>query len=211
MRHIHVTGLVLILGSALFLIGAGLPPDPRRVFSAPLKEHLAILHANRARWHAMNSLMTAGIVATAAGLFLFAAVLAGSTRALGAAVGYLIGGVLWIVALAFRDTVMLSVAEEVDETGEVPGWLEPMQAWTGRMFWLYMALAYLALALFGWTLVSTHLLAEWVGWFALVYGVVLGLAFMAGVPKTKMWGPVAEPPFLIHIPTLTLGIALLAR
>jgi len=211
LKHIHVTGLALTVGSVLFLIGAGLPPEPQRVFSAPMKEHLAIILRGRARWSWMGHLMTAGVVATAAGLWMFAVTAGSPMRAIAGAVGYLIGAVLWVLVLTFRGTTLLDVAEEVDRTGEIPGWVEPMQSWTGRMYWIYMLLAYLAIVAVGWTLISLHILAAWIAWFALVYGIVLGLSFAAGFPKTKMWGPVAEPPFLIHVPLLVIGIALLAR
>lgn len=211
LRHIHVTGLALTVGSVLFLVGAALPPEPQRVFSASLKEHLEIILRGRARWSWMGNLMTAGVIATAAGLCMFAVSMGSPMRAVAGVVGYLIGALLWVLALTFRGTTLLDVAEEADRTGEVPGWVEPMQSWTGRMFWIYMLLAYLAIVAVGWTLISLHILAAWIAWFALVYGIVLGLSFASGFPKVKMWGPVAEPPFLIHVPLLVIGIALLAR
>lgn len=213
MRHIHVTGLVLTVGSILFLIGAGLPPEPMRVFSAPRMEHLDIIHRNRARWGWMNKLMTAGIMVTAIGLLLFAQLLGSSTGPIAGSVAYIMGGVLWILALNFRDTATIHAAGEAAETGSIPNWLEPLEAWAGRMFWIYMFSAYLAIAAFGWCLVRTSQgpVASWMGWFALAYGVVFALAFAGGWPKTKLWGPVAEPPFLVHVPLLVLGIGLVTR
>lgn len=204
----HATGLVLAVSSLIWLIGAGLPPEPTRVFSAGLEEHLAIVLRNRGRWRLMNSLMIAGMIGSAAGVTLFAVLLAGSSRMWAASVAYLVGAVLWIVALSFRDTVIPSAAASAAEVGEPPTWLPALQDWTGQLFWIHMLISYAVIAVIGSVLVSVNLLAAWVGWFALSYGLLLGISFVAEWPKSA-WGPTAEPPFLIHIPMLIMGVALL--
>jgi hypothetical protein len=118
--------------------------------------------------------------------------------------------VLWVLALAFRDTATMWAAREAARTGEIPGWLEPLQESTGLMFWIYMVAGYALVAFYGWGIIKTQVVAHGVGWFVVVFGYVLGTSFVARFPRT-LWGPVAEVPALIHIPTLAFGIALLAR
>ncbi len=211
MSDTTAAGWVLIVGSSLFLTGAGLPPEPRRVFSAPLREHLEILNRHASRWRAMNWLMIAGVVGTSIGLALLAAVLAPpgeEWRALAATSAYVIGGVLWISSLAFRNTATLHAARTSAATGEIPAWLEPLGEWTGQMFRVYMVLAYATIAVFGWSILTTDVVSHGVGWFGVAFGAVLGVSFVTRFPRTS-FGSIADIPALIHIATLVFGIALL--
>ena len=50
-------------------------------------------------------------------------------------------------------------------------------------------------------------LPQYASWVAVVFG---GLAFAGNAvngPTVANWGPLFEPPFMVHIPTLVLGIA----
>jgi hypothetical protein len=204
-------GWVLVVGSSLFLIGAALPPEPRRVFSSPTREYLEILHRNALRWRLMNGLMIASIVGTAMGLWMFSGVL-GNTgdpwRGLAGASAYSIGAVLWLVALTFRGTATLHAASTADSTGEIPNWFEPLSSWTGQMYRVYMILAYTAIALFGWAVIAADAVSKGVGAFGVGFGVVLGVSFAIGRPRTS-FGSIAEIPALIHVATLVFGISLL--
>ena len=205
------TGVVLTVGSSLFLVGAAVPPEPKRVFSAPLREHLEILNRNRGRWQLMNALMIASVIGTSVGLALFASELARSGdrwRGLAGASAYVIGAVLWIAALAFRNTTTLHVAGTAASTGEIPDWFEPLGEWTGSMYRIYMLLAYAAVVLFGCAILHTNVISRGAGWFGIVYGGALGISFVTGYPKTS-FGSVAEIPALIHIATLVFGASLL--
>lgn len=210
MDHVQTTGLVLLVGALSFMVGAGLQPDPTKLWTVGLREHLAMVHRGRRRWHLMNVLIVASMVITSSGLFMLVTLTAPSLRLLAAAVTWLIGAIAWIAALTFRDTVVSDVAASVESTGEIPGWLEPLQHWTGQLFWVHMSLSYAALALIGWTMVDSGLFSVAVGWFTLIYAAALGLLFVLGKPKL-FWGPIAEPPFLVHIPVIVLGITLLTR
>ncbi len=212
MSHAIAAGLLFTIGSVLFLIGAGFLSSSRRALTAPLPESVSMLRSNPERWRLKTWTMTAAVVSTTAGFFVFASIppMAGSVRALSGSVGYLIGAVLWILALTFRETATLSAADETERTGTVPGWLEAIHAWTGRVLAIHTMLAYLTIAVFGWTIVSTHALAAWTGWFAIVYGSLLGLSTITRMP-TAFLGPANQPPVLIYIPTLVFGIALLFR
>jgi hypothetical protein len=204
-------GVVLVVASALFIVGAGLAPETPQVFTSPLREHLEILNRRSARWRLMNGLMFASVLGTATGLWLFLTILtrAGDEwRALLATVGYSLGAVLWVLSLGFRHTTVVAAARETARTGEIPGWLEPLQEWTGWMYSIYMVLAYAAVALFGWAIVRTDVVGHGVGWFAIVFGYAFGAAFVTKQPRTP-WGPIADLPVLIHFPTLVFGIALL--
>jgi len=205
------TAIVLIVGSALFIIGASLPPEPARVFSVPRREHLDILNRHTTRWRAMNALMIASVILTAVGLAMFAQVLraAGDTwRSAIGAYAYAIVAVLWLLGLTFRSTATILAAREADRAGEIPPWLEPLEEWTGQMFWIYMVTAYATVSFFGWAIVRTDLVGHKIGWFGVVFSYVLGASFITRLPKVS-WGSIAEVPALIHIATLVFGVALL--
>jgi len=198
-------GVVLIVGSSLFIVGASLAPEMGRVFFAPLREHLTIIERHVRQWRLMNALMIASIVGTAAGLALFASLLrAGGDpwRSTAGWVGYAFGGVLWVITLAFRSTATVEAARSARRTETVPDWLEPLGAFTGLLYTIYMLTAYLALALFGWGVLRTDVVSHSVGTFTVVWSYALGLSF---VSRTKL-GMIGEIPALVHIPTLVFGI-----
>jgi hypothetical protein len=204
-------GVVLVVGSSLFLIGAALPPEPGRVFSSPAREYLEILHRHARRWRVMNGFMIASVVGTAVGLWMFEGVLGNSGdlwRGRAGASAYTLGAVLWLLSLTFRGTATLHAAATVDATGEIPAWFEPLSSWTGQLFRVYMILAYGAIAVLGWAVIAANTVSKGVGGFGVVFGVVLGVSFVAGRPKTS-FGSIADIPALIHIATLVFGIALL--
>lgn len=205
-------GVLLVVGAVLFLVGAGIPPEPRRVFGAPLPEHLAILRLHSRRWQLMNGLMIVGVVATMLGLVVAARALTltgDASRSVIGAGAYAFGAVLWVVVLAFRGTVTVAVAREFAGDCPPPSWLAAMHDWTRVLFWLYMALGYFAIAMFGWAIVHTGLPAAWLGRSGVVFGYLLGILFVIGRPKVG-GVPLAEPPFLLHLPTLTFGIGFIA-
>jgi hypothetical protein len=206
-----VAGLVLVVGSSLFIIGAALPPEPSRVFSSPAREYLDILHRHASRWRVMNGLMIASVIGTAVGLWLFEGVV-GNTgdlwRGLSGASAYSLGAVLWLAGLTFRNSATLHAAKTAAESGEIPAWFEPLGDWMGAMFRVYMILAYSAVAMFGWAVIDSKIASPGVGGFGVGFGVILGVSFVTGRPKTS-FGSIADIPALIHVATLVYGVALL--
>jgi len=204
-------GYLLVGSAALFIVGAGLAPETPDVFTAPLRGHLEILNRRAARWRLMNGMMIASVLGTATGLWLMVAVLANAGdgwRGIVAASGYSLGAGLWVLSMAFRHTTVVAAARETARSGEIPAWLEPLQEWTGLMYWIYMVVAYTAISIIGWAIIRTDVIGDGVGWFAVIFGYAFGLAFVTKQPRTP-WGPIADLPVLIHFPTLVFGIALL--
>jgi hypothetical protein len=140
----NAVGAVLIAGSSLFIAGAALAPEPARVFSAELQEHLEIVARHSLRWLAMNALMIASVIVTAGSLVLLAVLLASAGdgfRAPFCAAVYCFAGVLWVLSLTFRQSVIVGAAERAVEGGVEPAeWIEPLQRWTacctGSTWWL---------------------------------------------------------------------------
>lgn len=206
-----VAGLVLVVGSSLFLIGAALPPEPSRVFSSPVREHLDILHRHARRWRLMNGLMIASVIGTAIGLWLFEAVVGNAGElwlGVSGASAYSLGAVLWLANLTFRSSATLHAAKTAADTGEIPAWFEPLGEWMGAMFRAYMILAYATIAIFGWAVIDSKIASSGVGGFGVGFGLILGVSFVTGRPKTS-FGSIADVPALIHIATLVYGVALL--
>jgi len=204
-------GWVLLVGSSLFIIGAGLAPESGRVFSASPSEYLDILHRNARRWRLMNGLMIASVIGTAVGLWLFSGILGNAGyvwRGLAGASAYSLGAVGWVVGLTFRDTATLHAAKTSVTTGEIPSWFEPLGEWIGQMYRIYMILAYATVAIVGWAILQSHISPTGIGWFGVGYGTIFGLSFLTGRPKTS-FGSVAEIPALIHVATLVFGVSLL--
>ena len=112
--------------------------------------------------------------------------------------------------LASRATIEIAAAEAAERDGSVPAWWGPWEMLGGLLFRTYMIVAYLAVAVDGLALVRAHFVAG-AGWFALVFGLVGAGSLAARFPSTRLWGPVFEPPFLIHVAPLVIGIALLLR
>src|SRR5712691_1748961 len=105
----QIDGGVLVAGAILFFIGAGLPPEPSRVFSTPTLEHLRIVGRNARRWRLMNLVMIAGVLGTGTGLWVIAPHL--GYRGVAAAGAYAAAAPLWLVWLASRATIEIAAAE----------------------------------------------------------------------------------------------------
>jgi hypothetical protein len=146
-----------------------------------------------------------GVLLTLTGLI----VLGGVLRAAGARVAtdlgqaaFAFGGALWLASLAFRATATFSAARETVASGAVPSWFEPLRAWSGALFAIYMVLAYLAIAAYGRALLQTRLVPRWLARAHLIFGLAGALGFVVRLP-------VFAPPLMIHLPLGLLGLVLL--
>jgi len=70
-----------------------------------------------------------------------------------------------------------------------------------------MVAAYACGAILGWAVLETGIVAGPVGWFAIGFGLVAGTGFVSGLPRTP-FGPLFEPPLLVHIVPFVLALAL---
>jgi hypothetical protein len=201
---LKASAVLLVGGWLTFWAGAFTPPY-RWWFGIPVREFLEMVAANTAAWLFIAAAFAVGVLLTLAGLVLLGGVLraAGARGAtdLGQA-AFLFGGALWLASLAFRATATVSAAKETVASGAVPAWFEPLRAWSGALFAIYMVLAYLAIAAYGRALLRTRLVPRWLARAHLIFGLAGALGFLVRVP-------VFAPPLMIHLPLGVLGLVLL--
>ena len=199
-----VVGGVLIAGLVIFLVGA---VAWRLDYQRPLHEALPVIHRDRKRWVWIHTWMIAALVLTIAGLAGLTLALEEPTATVLAGVAtaaYGVGGVSWIVCLAFRLTVVPWAAERAVASGQVPDGFAPYDRWAALLYLVHMLTAYLASALLGLAVLASDALPTWLGW----AGVVWGLAFATGFVATRFAGPF-NPPFWAHLYTGTVGLVVL--
>lgn len=205
----RLTGVLLVLALVSFAVGAGLPTvGPKGnmdIFTLPVREYLSAVAGNAATWRMSNVFMGAASVLLVAGLTMLTASLEGVGEhvlsRLGL-VGMLLAAILWLVFSAFRATVTISAAQEMATTGAVPPYYEPLAGWGSGLFLIYAAVGFLALASYGGSVLQSTLLPSWAGWATIIFSIaMLVLLFVTGDTL----------PLFHYLPTLLLGILLLAR
>ena len=204
---LHVAAWSMVAGSILFFVGAGAAPEPSKVFTGDRSLYLDVLHRRAKRWRTMTVLMVAGVVLTAAGLVALAQVW---PQPLGiGATSFAIGAALGVVFLVARAAIDVDVAHLAAAGGPVPDEFERWQRFTGACFTTYLLLAYAATVLVGIAVIARAGAPRFAGWFAAIFGGVAFVANVTGWPRTERFGAAFEPPFMVHIPPLILGISLL--
>lgn len=203
----ELAGALLLAGLVSFAIGGLLPPP--RVFTGPPEEQMAVVGQHPGRWAGSALGIGVAVVVTLAGLALLALILgeagAQNLPILGL-VAFGLGAVFFIVELTFRATVMVSAATA---PGGVPGWFEPLRAWAGAAYWVYMLLAYLGLAGFGGAILQTSVPGVTFGWAALVFGLSGAVVYVSRFPQ-RLW-TVFDVPGLLYLVTGAIGVGLLLR
>ena len=181
---------LLILGAVIFWVGATTFPGlDLKSIAANEQAHL---------WTSGTFLLAT--VTTLAGLIPLTHALRSAGDRLLAVLGlvaFLFGAILWTIHLTFRLTVMIWAAREFARTAAPPPWFEPWSDWAGLLFGIYSVLAYLAIMAYGAALLQTRLLARWVGWTCLVFGLLAA--------------PFVGPPLFIHVMPWFVGILLLKQ
>ena len=196
-------GGLLIGGFVIFLVGAAFW---KLDFQRPLPEALLAIAQSPKRWRWIHTWMIAGVAITIAGLGALARLLAESGELIYGTVGFVlfaVGGIVWLVAAAWRLTALVLASQETKRTGTVPeeikGWIQ----WFGVLHSIHLLSAYLSWTFLGSSIVSSGIVPQWLGWL----GIGLGAAGVVGYIALK-GGPLA-PPFLAHLYPFILGIALL--
>jgi hypothetical protein len=180
----HTPGLLLVVGSVIFLVGAavGVP----KVFTEPDPQaRLRLLTDHLGMWHIAQPLYGLGPIIAAAGVgWLAAAAPTRATRATfaTASLALAVGALAWAWSLYLRGTRIAEFA-----FGTLPGW----------PFATYVLLTIGGLALLGAGLLAGGFPA-WLGW------LVLGadLLFLAGYLWFK-----DIPPFVFYLLLLLAGLA----
>jgi hypothetical protein len=204
--HLRAAGILLAAGWVLFWAGACTPPY-RWWFGISVREYLEMVAAHRGVWLWIAASFAIGVLLTAAGLVVLASALRASGDRLWSDLGqaaFLFGSLLWLASIAFRATATVSAAKETVASGVVPSWFEPLRAWSGAIFAVYMVLAYLGTAAFGRALLATNIGPRWLAWTHVVFGLAGSVGFIARVP-------LFDPPLMIHLVPGILGVALLLR
>lgn len=203
----NVSGVLLVAGFVTFAVGALVPPS--QAYTGTPTEQLEIIGRHPIRWIGGTLGIGLGVVLTLAGLTLLHVELiqeeAGSLPVL-ALVSFSVGAVLFLVELAFRATVTVTVATSA---GAVTDWFEPLRDWAGALYWAYMPLAYLGVAATGAVIVQTAVLGPAFGWTAVVFGTLGAAVFVARSPRW-LWRLV-DIPGLLYLVTGAIGVGLVVR
>ena len=181
-----ISGIVICLGSLLFLIAAFSPSS--RVFGASTAEKkLAVINASMRGWKISQALFGSGAIITALGVGL----LAFSLRWLPANLIYVIAGLLLVGAVSWSRHVYLRAMDpQAFVAGALPAW----------HFILYTLLTLAGFFLLGFESLRLFGFHAWQGW--LLMGASL-LFFVAYLIFKDM------PPFVHYLLGLVLGVSLI--
>jgi hypothetical protein len=204
----HLTGLAFVAGSVTFGVGAYLYMCVRdkggpMIFGQPPAVWVRLVHTHPRMWRWSTGFFLAGVPVVLLGQSELTLLLRGAGDPGWAPLGLMattVGAVLWLANLAARLSVDPWAGERQAATGALPELYEPLARWTTMLFVLYTILTFAGLAAFGLALLATSLLAVWVGWVALVFGLA-GLAAFAIFRDA--------PPFLHYVMPLVIGVLLL--
>ena len=108
-------GVLLIAGFVVFAVGAGLPSP--RAWTGSDEEQRQFVGAHPSRWVASALAIAGGVVLTLAGLAVLTATLISDGARVWPVLGlvsYGTGAILWLFELAFRSTVLVSIATAGD-------------------------------------------------------------------------------------------------
>jgi hypothetical protein len=200
MDGVAIAGWLLVAGTILGLAPVG-NPSLLRVWLVPRAEHIAMVGAHRRAWHVLNAGFAAATVATTAGLAVMAVVISTGDTALAALVAgttaYAIGGTLWCVVLAMRSRVTPALVGRPDAD---PAATLLAEAQSGLFAGFVLATA-VALVMIGIALVIGGQVSVVAAAAAVIVGV---LAFGIQLATGDL------VPAVLYLPTLAIGIALLA-
>lgn len=203
--ELQTVGGLLIGGFVIFSVGAALWKFD---YQRPLPEALLAITESLGRWRWIHIWMIGGVFITIAGLGTLARLLVDSGELIYGTVGFVlfaVGGTVWLVAAAWRLTALVLAARETEQTGKVPEGTEGWSEWFGVLHSIHLLTAYVSWTFLGSAVVSSEIVAQWLGWL----GVGLGVGGAVGYIVFR-GGPFA-PPILAHLYPFILGIALLVR
>ena len=207
-----LTGVILLVGFAIFIIGNAVTfytDLTDRMWQEPLEE----LNKSPAGWRWAHTSFLIGNIVTMVGLSLLCIFLYEAGSSLLAPAGLLlvvVGTSLSAVYISFRNTVTVSAAETLKDSGEAPKWYDSLAVWTYWLGGVFIVLSYFALSLIGAAILETEFLASWIGWLLAILGLVLAFIFLTRIPRGPWSGDesIAHLPHWIYLMTLILGIVL---
>ncbi len=204
----RLTGATMILGAVLFLIGAFMPLIDTKgnfIYSLQSRQWLRIIFDHQLLWQWANFLFLSGAIVTILGLIMLTGLLRDAGDWAFSQLGlitFAFGVVLWVIIVAFRQSIDPWSAQEMVRTSALPDFYVPLTLWTHALGVIYTVLAFAALAAYGGAVLLTHMLPRWIGWITLVYSLA-GLVLFASTHDI--------PPLLHYLPSLVIGLFLLLR
>jgi len=93
----------------------------------------------------------------------------------------LVAVIMAVLYSTFRMSVELWAAQEAARTGSIPQVLEPLKAWASSFFRVAYYAYLVAEVGFGWGILRTKILAPWVGWINIGWGVLWLAAHLVGI------------------------------
>jgi hypothetical protein len=199
-----LAGVLLIAGA---LIGAAAASHPALwpVWSAPREERLRIVGAHRLAWIMLNAGFVIATVVTAGGLAALAVAQAedaGVTAALAAViVAYAVGGGLWCAVAAIRSLTTPALADLSARGTDTEPAETLLNAAQVGLFGAYSLLTAVALVALAVVLAVAGVVAVPV---AVVGGLIAGVVIAAYLVTGD------SVPAVLYLPTILVGIALLA-
>jgi len=175
---IRLTGILLILGGTIFLIGAAFWLMD---FQQSLEKTMPVIVQRRKRWMWIHGWMLPDVVLTAVALFVLRDRMMASGETMWStlmALLFLIGTVPVICMLTFRITVMDQAATAFVRTGQMPAGFGSLHLWSVSMYAVHMLLSYLASFFLGLAAFSGGLFPVWFAWTAVVFGASGTLGFV---------------------------------
>jgi hypothetical protein len=212
------TGIVLLLGGVLFQGSAWIPltigpPTPltdskgTAIYLLPPQAALDVVLHHQALWWWTNTFFMVGTLVTMLGLALLTMLFRQAGDRIFSHLGlilFVVGATLWVIQRAVPLSIDPWAAQELARTGVMPDYYVPLTLWTQALFVIYSLLAYCALIAYGGAILSTRLLPRWMGWLAIVYG-LLGLG-LTGFTAGALPGP-----WFQYVLPMVMGILLLLR
>ncbi|MEZ5116092.1 MAG: hypothetical protein R2737_07480 [Candidatus Nanopelagicales bacterium] len=198
-----LAGWLLVSGPIVGMFPVGNPALVSE-WSMPHDRFIATVGAHRSAWAWLNAGFALATIATTAGLVVFALSLPDGSAVAGvlsASIGYLVGGTLWCAVLAIRTRITPHLADQEAEASARPDALLLDAATTG-LFQGFVLITGVALAGLGVALLLTATGAVGVAVLILLCGIG-AIGWLLGT------GDVI--PAALYLPTLVLGVALLAH
>ena len=196
MSDTRLSAVLLIGGAVVFWLGAFYWPMWRAWGAPDAARHLAVVGARRIEWLVVNVLMGVGVVVTMLGVAVLARVLDNASAEI-ARTAWTASGAVWIGLTALRLGVTTACGAEFAGSGAVPLPFDLARAWEGVAFTWYMQVAYVATGIVALAAVP------------LVPGAGLGAALFSFAGAALYPFVLSfQPPLMIHVAPLVLGVAL---
>lgn len=185
-------GLVLVLATGYRPVIGGTPQELERI-AGQVTTH---------RW--ALSFWVVGYFAALLGFGVLTSLLqesVGRTISSLALLGFVITFILVALETTFHMSVTIWAAEETLRSSAVPSFYEPFRLWLSVYGqYVYSFIGLFAIACYGWALLQTGLIPDWVGWAAIGWSVFWLVAFL--VLQTTIPGVLLIMPFVIGIALL---------